>query len=72
MATTPVCMDDPAPASFDLCADVQQVVYVTPFDVSQLDPAVIGAWWASGFSLVVMLWISAKSVGLVLQAIKRW
>lgn len=43
-----------------------------PFDPATLDTAVVGQWWASGFALVVGFWIVSKSLGTVLQAIKRW
>jgi hypothetical protein len=33
---------------------------------------VVGAWWAAGLCLVVVMWIGAKKVGFVLQAIRQW
>jgi len=45
---------------------------VAPFDLATLPIETLGQWWASGFAIVVGFWMLAKSVGVVLQAIKRW
>lgn len=72
MATAPVCLDDPAPLTWADCVNVSQVQYVEPFDLSAMDPAVLGSWWTAGFGLVLSVWLMAKVVSIVLEAIKRW
>lgn len=54
-----------------LCSGTWTLVPVPePFDVSQLDPAVLGQAWLVGFTLVGTCWFAGKACRLLLSMIR--
>lgn len=56
-----------------LCTDATTGAAVAWVEVSSIPPAAeLTEAFGIGFAVVLGVWITAKSLGVVLQAIKRW